>query len=91
VPLEADNTKSNGGDQNGNIGGDKASNIGGVTERANTIFKLPSTRQTILYVDIGLVESPFQHTCLQHLQGCVVNGVMAVLAYWRDGHTGIMA
>jgi hypothetical protein len=25
-------------------------------------------------VDIGLVESPFQHTCLKHLQDCVVNG-----------------
>jgi hypothetical protein len=26
-------------------------------------------------VDIGLVEKPFQHTCLYHLQDCVVNGV----------------
>ncbi len=25
-------------------------------------------------VDIGLVEKPFQHACLQHLQDCVVNG-----------------
>ncbi len=25
-------------------------------------------------VDIDLVEKPFQHTCLYHLQGCVVNG-----------------
>ncbi len=25
-------------------------------------------------VDIGLVEKPFQHTCLKHLQDCVVNG-----------------
>jgi hypothetical protein len=25
-------------------------------------------------VNIGLVESPFQHTCLKHLQDCVVNG-----------------
>ncbi len=25
-------------------------------------------------VDIGLVEKPFQHTCLHHLQDCVVNG-----------------
>jgi hypothetical protein len=25
-------------------------------------------------VDIGLVESPFQHTCLKHLKDCVVNG-----------------
>jgi hypothetical protein len=24
-------------------------------------------------VDIGLVEKPFQHTCLYHLQDCVVN------------------
>jgi hypothetical protein len=30
-------------------------------------------------VNIGLVESPFQHTCLLHLQGCVVNGIMDVL------------
>jgi hypothetical protein len=49
IPLKADDTKANGGDQNGNIAGDKASNIGGVTERANAIFELPSTRQTILY------------------------------------------
>jgi hypothetical protein len=27
-----------------------------------------------LAVDMGLVESPFQHTCLSHLQDCVVNG-----------------
>jgi hypothetical protein len=25
-------------------------------------------------VNIGLVESPFQNTCLKHLQDCVVNG-----------------
>jgi hypothetical protein len=31
------------------IGGNQASNIEEVTERANTIFELPSTRQTILY------------------------------------------
>ncbi len=49
MPLKADDTKANGGNQNGNIAGDKASNIGGVTERANAIFELPSTRQTILY------------------------------------------
>jgi hypothetical protein len=34
-------------------------------------FKMPVV---ILGVDIGLVEEPFQHTCLYHLQGCVVNG-----------------
>jgi hypothetical protein len=49
MPLKADNTKANGSNQNGNIAGDKARNIGGVTERANAIFELPSTRQTILY------------------------------------------
>jgi hypothetical protein len=38
MPLE---TKTNGGNQ--------ASNIEGVTERANAIFELPSTCQTILY------------------------------------------
>ncbi len=38
MPLE---TKTNGGNQ--------ASNIEGVTERANAIFALPSTRQTNLY------------------------------------------
>jgi hypothetical protein len=38
MPLE---TKTNGGNQ--------ASNIERVTERANAIFELPSTRQTILY------------------------------------------
>jgi hypothetical protein len=27
-----------------------------------------------IIVDIGLVEKPFQHTCLYHLQDCVVNG-----------------
>jgi hypothetical protein len=46
MPLE---TKTNGGDQNVNIAGDRASNIQGVTERANAIFKFPSTSQTILY------------------------------------------
>ncbi len=30
--------------------------------------------QEIGCVDIGLVEKPFQHTCLYHLQDCVVNG-----------------
>ena len=49
MPLEADGTKENGGNQKGNIERDKTSNIGGVTERANAIFELPSTRQTILY------------------------------------------
>jgi hypothetical protein len=29
---------------------------------------------TTFAVNIGLVESPFQHTCLKHLQDCVVNG-----------------
>jgi hypothetical protein len=38
MPLK---TKTNGVNQ--------ASNIEGVTERANAIFELPSTRQTILY------------------------------------------
>jgi hypothetical protein len=33
-----------------------------------------TTRNVISAVDIGLVESPFQHTCLKHLQDCVVNG-----------------
>jgi hypothetical protein len=49
MPLEADGTKENGGNQKGNIERDKTSNIGGVTERANAIFELPSTHQTILY------------------------------------------
>jgi hypothetical protein len=35
-------------------------------------MKRSSTCQQI--VDIGLVEKPFQHTCLYHLQDCVVNG-----------------
>ncbi len=43
VPLET------GGAQNVNIAGDRASTIQGVTERANAIFEIPSTRQTILY------------------------------------------
>ncbi len=46
MPLK---TKTNDGDQNVNIAGDRASNIQGVTERANAIFELPSTCQTILY------------------------------------------
>jgi hypothetical protein len=46
MPLE---TKTNCSDQNVNIVGDRASNIQGATERVNAIFKLPSTRQTILY------------------------------------------
>jgi hypothetical protein len=31
-------------------------------------------REKQITVDIGLVGSPFQHTCLKHLQDCVVNG-----------------
>ncbi len=46
MPLK---TKTNGGNQKVNIVGDRASNIQGVTERANAIFELPSTRKTILY------------------------------------------
>jgi hypothetical protein len=46
MPLK---TKTNGGNQNGNIVGDRASNIEGVTVWTNAIFELPSTRQTILY------------------------------------------
>jgi hypothetical protein len=46
MPLK---TKTNGGNQNSNIAGDRASNIEGVSERANAIFELPSTHQTILY------------------------------------------
>jgi hypothetical protein len=46
MPLE---TKTNGSNQNVNIAGDRANNIQGVTERANAIFELPSTHQTILY------------------------------------------
>jgi hypothetical protein len=46
MPLE---TKTNGSNQNVNIVGDRASNIQGVTERANAIFQLPSTCQTIQY------------------------------------------
>jgi hypothetical protein len=30
--------------------------------------------EEVVGVDIGLVEKPFQHTCLYHLQDCVVNG-----------------
>ncbi len=37
------------------------------------IQNLHMTKQNT-YVDIGLVEKPFQHTCLYHLQDCVVNG-----------------
>jgi len=49
MPLEADGNKENDGHHCGNIERDKTSNIGGVSERANTIFELPTTRQTILY------------------------------------------
>ncbi len=52
MPLE---TRTNGGNQ--------ASNIEGVTERANAIFKLPSTRQTILYHH-ALVGFPIKETFL---------------------------
>ncbi len=31
-------------------------------------------KKNSITVDIGLVEKPFQHTCLYHLQDCVVNG-----------------
>jgi len=49
MPLDADGGKENNGHHNGNIERKNASNIGGASEKANTIFKLPSTRQTILY------------------------------------------
>jgi hypothetical protein len=49
MPLETDRNKENDGHHYGNIERDKTSNIGGVPERANAIFKLPSTHQTILY------------------------------------------
>ena len=49
MPLEADGNKEKDGHQYGNMERDKPSNIGGVSERANAIFELPSTRQTILY------------------------------------------
>jgi hypothetical protein len=52
MPLE---TKTNGGNQ--------ASNIEGVTERANAIFELPSTHQTILYHH-ALVGFPIKETFL---------------------------
>ncbi len=60
MPLK---TKTNGGNQNGNIAGDRASNIEGVTERANAIFELPSTHQTILYHH-ALVGFPVKETFL---------------------------
>jgi hypothetical protein len=37
-------------------------------------FKQEMFEQFQCNVDLGLVESPFQHTCLKHLQDCVVNG-----------------
>jgi hypothetical protein len=64
MPLK---TKTNGGDQNTNIVGDRASNIQGITERANAIFKLPSTRQTILYHH-ALAGFPVQETFLNAVQ-----------------------
>jgi hypothetical protein len=60
MPLE---TKTNGGNQNVNTVGDRASNIQGDTERTNTIFKLPSTRQTILY-HYALAGFPVKETFL---------------------------
>ena len=47
MPLEADRTKENGSSHYGNIESDTISNIGEASERANAIFKLPSTRKTI--------------------------------------------
>jgi hypothetical protein len=49
MPLDADGGKENDGHHNGNIERENAINIGGTSEKANTIFELPSTRQTILY------------------------------------------
>jgi hypothetical protein len=60
MPLEA---KTNGSNQNANIAGDRASNIQGATERANAIFELPSTRQTILYHHV-LAGFPVKETFL---------------------------
>ncbi len=39
-----------------------------------TGYNNAATAAFAIAVDIGLVESPFQHTCLKHLQDCVVNG-----------------
>ncbi len=44
---------------------------------ATKVGQCVSINQMILTqvgVDIGFVEKPFQHTCLYHLQDCVVNG-----------------
>ena len=49
MPLDADRDNKNDGHLTGNIERENASNIGGVSETANAIFELPSTRQTILY------------------------------------------
>jgi hypothetical protein len=49
MPLDADGDKENDGHHNDNIERENASNIGGVSEKANAIFELPSTRQIILY------------------------------------------
>jgi hypothetical protein len=64
MPLK---TKTDGDNQNVNIAGDRASNIQGATERANAIFELPSTRQTILYHH-ALVGFPVKETFLNAAQ-----------------------
>jgi hypothetical protein len=37
-------------------------------------YKVTDASSSMAVVDIGLVEKPFQHACLKHLQDCVVNG-----------------
>jgi hypothetical protein len=49
MPLDADEGKENDDHHKGNIERENASNIEGASEKANAIFKLPSTRQTIMY------------------------------------------
>jgi hypothetical protein len=55
------------------------------SEEVNTVDKVTDVNSDRRYdpdlntvsdanVDIGLVASPFQHTCLKHLQDCGVNG-----------------
>jgi hypothetical protein len=67
MPLDADRDKENDGHHNSNIERENASNIGGASEKANAIFKLPSTRQIILYHH-ALAGFPIKETFLDAIR-----------------------
>jgi hypothetical protein len=67
MPLDVDEGKENDGHHNGNIEKENDSNIGGVSEKASSIFELPSTCQTIMYHH-ALAGFPIKETFLDAIR-----------------------